>query len=171
MDKLGQVKEATAQKDKSWEEWGLVELVENLRKYTDKNPLPDATAPTQQETEKPVGNQGNNLRRKESMLMSSPSLRQPRQLPTPAACVYCNSAQHQSLECTKVLDRASRREFLKRNSLLYNCAHSFSVQVSWMWEVQQQTSHIYRRRTLKINTATTLSGRTSHPFRQVLWCK
>ena len=26
-----------AQKDDVWEEWGLEELVENLRKYTDRN--------------------------------------------------------------------------------------------------------------------------------------
>ena len=40
MDKLGPVREAMAQKDDDWEEWGLEELVENLRKYTDRNPYP-----------------------------------------------------------------------------------------------------------------------------------
>ena len=38
MDKLGPVREALAQKDDNWEEWGLDELVENLRKYTDRTP-------------------------------------------------------------------------------------------------------------------------------------
>ena len=41
MDKLGPVREAMAQKDDNWEEWGLEELVENLRKYTDRKSLPD----------------------------------------------------------------------------------------------------------------------------------
>ena len=40
MDKLGPVREVMAQKDDDWEEWGLEELVDNLRKYTDCNPLP-----------------------------------------------------------------------------------------------------------------------------------
>ena len=40
MDKLGPVREVMAQKDDDWEEWGLEELVDNLRKYTDRNPLP-----------------------------------------------------------------------------------------------------------------------------------
>ena len=40
MDKLGPVREAIVQKDDDWEEWGLEELVENLRKYTDRNLLP-----------------------------------------------------------------------------------------------------------------------------------
>lgn len=39
MDKLGSVREAMAQKDDDWEEWGLEALVENLRKYTDQNSL------------------------------------------------------------------------------------------------------------------------------------
>ena len=35
MDKLGPIRKAMAQKDDDWEEWGLEELVENLRNYTD----------------------------------------------------------------------------------------------------------------------------------------
>ena len=35
MDKLGPVREAIIQKDDHWEEWGLQELVENLRKYVE----------------------------------------------------------------------------------------------------------------------------------------
>ena len=37
MDTLGPVRETMAQKDDVWEEWSLEELVENLRKYTDRN--------------------------------------------------------------------------------------------------------------------------------------
>jgi len=40
MDKLGPVKEAMVHKDHDWEEWDLEQLVENLRKYTDRQPLP-----------------------------------------------------------------------------------------------------------------------------------
>ena len=39
MDKLGPVREVLVQKDDDWEEWGLEELVENLRKYVERNPL------------------------------------------------------------------------------------------------------------------------------------
>lgn len=35
IDKLGPIREAMAQKDYDWEKWGLEELVENLRKYSD----------------------------------------------------------------------------------------------------------------------------------------
>ena len=37
---LGAIRDAMAQKDDDWKKWGLEELVENLRKYTDRNPLP-----------------------------------------------------------------------------------------------------------------------------------
>ena len=40
IDKLGPVKEAIIQKEDDWEEWDLEQLVENLRKYTDRQPLP-----------------------------------------------------------------------------------------------------------------------------------
>ena len=56
------------------------------------------------------------------MLMSGSNRRQPRQPPPPAACIYSNSHHHRSSECTKILNLASRREFLKTNRLCYNCA-------------------------------------------------
>ena len=59
VDKLGPVTEALVQKYDDWEEWGLEELVESLRKYTDRNPLPE-TSSWHHDVKKPVGsNQGN----------------------------------------------------------------------------------------------------------------
>ncbi|XP_068670941.1 uncharacterized protein [Montipora foliosa] len=121
MDKLGPVREAMAQKDDNWEEWGLEELVENLRKYTDRNPLPDTHTPSN-EVKKPVANQGSHQRRGDKLLMSGSTSRQLRQQQMPA-CVS-SSHSHRSSECTKVLDVASRRKFLKSNRLCFNCARS-----------------------------------------------
>ena len=39
MDKLGGVREALIQKDDDWEEWSLTDLVRNLGKFVDRNPL------------------------------------------------------------------------------------------------------------------------------------
>ena len=82
MDKLGPVREAMAQKDDNWEEWGLEELVENLRKYTDRNPLPDTHTPSN-EVKKPVANQGSHQRRGDKLLMSGSTSRHPRQQQMP----------------------------------------------------------------------------------------
>ena len=118
MDKLGPVRETVAQKDDDWEEWGLEELVENLRRYTDRN----AVLPTQADMaipgKKTLGDQGHEPRRRDKILMTGSSTRQQQ---NPPACVYCNMSNHRSWECTKVLDIAGRREALKRNKLCYNC--------------------------------------------------
>ena len=42
---------------------------------------------------------------------------------TPSLCLLCLKS-HRSSDCTKVLDIASRREYLTRNKLCYNCARS-----------------------------------------------
>ena len=41
MDKLGPVREVLIQEDDNWEEWGPEDLVENLPKYVERNPLRD----------------------------------------------------------------------------------------------------------------------------------
>ena len=65
MNKLGPVTEALVQKYDDWEEWGLEELVDSLRKYTDRDPLPE-TSSRNHDVKKPVGlNQGNPWRRSE----------------------------------------------------------------------------------------------------------
>ena len=102
--------------------WGLEELVENLRKYTNRNPLPERHTPSN-EVKKPVANQGSHQRRGDKLLMSGSNSRQPRQQQMPT-CVYCSSHSHRSSGCTKVLDVASRREFLKSNRLCFNCGRS-----------------------------------------------
>ena len=61
---LDQWQEALVQKYDDWEEWGLEELVESLRKYTDRNPLPD-TSSRNQDVKKPMGSNQGNLWRSE----------------------------------------------------------------------------------------------------------
>ena len=39
MDKLGSVREVIVQNDDNWEEWGLEEVVEHLRRYIERNHL------------------------------------------------------------------------------------------------------------------------------------
>ena len=41
MDKLGPVREVLVQKDDDWEEWGLEQLVANLRRHVERSPVRD----------------------------------------------------------------------------------------------------------------------------------
>ena len=121
IDKFGLIREAMAQKDYDWEKWGLEELVENLRKYTDWNPLPLVESSLQSPSSTVPGNWDNRQKKPEKYLMARGNIRQ---LQSPPPCVYCGLKSHRSSDFTKVLDIASRWEYLTRNKLCYNCTRS-----------------------------------------------
>ena len=105
MDKLGPVQRILAQGDDNWEEWKLQDLTENLRKFVERcpiNPSEDKAADFHQHQRKDKLFMENSYQRKKS-------------------CIYCGIQDHRSAECTKVLTIASRREYLKRNNLCFNC--------------------------------------------------
>lgn len=111
MDKLGPVREVLVQKDDDWEEWGLEELVENLRKYVERNPLMESGNSgriDENSRNRPCHTHKNSSwkRDREKMLLGNNGRSRPNQRPT---CVYCNSYDHSSHNCTKVLDVAARR--------------------------------------------------------------
>ena len=109
MDKLGPVREALTQKDDKWEEWRLQDLVEHLRGYTDRIPLPvPATEVVSSEKKS-----------KEKMLLTKTS--DPAQQRRTQDCVYCGSSEHRANTCSKVLDIAHRREIIKKKKLCFNC--------------------------------------------------
>ena len=125
MDKLGPVREVLFQKDDNWEEWGLGELVENLRKYVERNPLrANEDTGTKDDTSKNRQDDSQKLRpwkrdkEREKMLYGNNRRPRSNQKPT---CVYCNSYDHYSHNCTKVLDIAARRAIIHRNGLCWNC--------------------------------------------------
>ena len=112
MDKLGSVREVIVQKDDNWEEWGLEELVEHLRRYIERNPLrTDAISHAVNKEEKPA-RYGRRDRDKLLFNIKQGKL----------TCIYCDSIDHTSTKCTRVLDVASRREVLKRKKACFNCA-------------------------------------------------
>ena len=119
MDKLGPVKEALVRKDDEWEEWKLEELVENLRKYIDRNPLPETdTGASPYPSLVKKRNEFQDWRNKrDKMLLASVEKPQRR---TPG-CVYCGLPNHRSVDCLKVLDVAARKDILKKSRLCFNC--------------------------------------------------
>ena len=119
IDKLGPVKEALVQKDDDWEEWKLEELVENLRKYIDRNPLPETetgASPYPNQVKKRIECQDWRNKR-DKMLLASTQKTQRRS----PGCVYCGLPNHKSVDCLKVLDIAARKDILKKSRLCFNC--------------------------------------------------
>lgn len=112
MDKLGPIREHLIQKDDHWESWDLQELVTNLGRYVDRNPLttkPGVGSKNQQtqnhsDRRDRRHDQGEHDsgrdRRHESSMMGKTSDK-----PTPK-CVFCTN-KHYSDKCQKVFNKSS----------------------------------------------------------------
>ena len=113
-DKLGPVRELLAQNDDNWENWSLEDLVESLRKYTDRNPMKE------REEDRDVSSRRNRdySQRHDSMNSTNTKLliSKPQH-----GCAYCDSTEHTSLKCRKVLNTAARREILRKKRACFNC--------------------------------------------------
>ena len=92
-----------------------------LRSYTDWNPLPLVESSLPPPSPTVPGNRDNRQKTPNKNFMAGGNIQQPQ---SPPPCVYCGLNSHRSSDCTKVLDIASRREYLTRNKLCYNCARS-----------------------------------------------
>ena len=114
MDKLGPVKEAMVKKDDDWEEWDLEQLVDNLRKFVDRHPLPmvDFTSPIYRKQYQETMSE---WKRRDKMLKAN-AFQQSSQKSN--GCVYCGKCNHRSTECFKILDVAHRRAIPKKKHAL-----------------------------------------------------
>jgi hypothetical protein len=114
MDKLGPVREVLVQKDDDWETWGLTELVESLNKFVNHNPI-------REEEGEVAGKQDWKKRSRwadhEKLLLGNGGERTKQK-----QCIYCESKEHTSVKCTKILDISKRWEILKQKNSCYNCA-------------------------------------------------
>lgn len=118
MDKLGPVREVIVQKDDAWEEWGVEQLVNNLRKYVERNPL--RTSDDDGKRDNTLGHHPGRKER-EKLLLGNSEGPKPTRPNRKFTCVYCNSDEHFSNNCMRVLDLAARRAILQRNKMCYNC--------------------------------------------------
>ena len=87
--------------------------MENLRKYTDRNPLLNEVGPPKKSG--PQGSHDRNIRDK--MFMTNVDQNQRKK----QTRVYCGLDNHRSVDCIKVLYIASRKEILQRKKLCFKC--------------------------------------------------
>lgn len=111
LDKLEGIRADLTRVDDDWQEWGFSQLLEALRKWTERNPLP---------TENKSGNQddkeqgpGKNSKRD--------NLLQAQQQWKHRPCVYCETNDHKSSDCTKVAHIVDRKRILTAKALCFNC--------------------------------------------------
>ena len=107
LDKLEGIRSDLVRTDDSWQEWKFPQLVEALRKWTERNP------PKPEQDDERI-----NHRRKSKSF----NTRQPEHKARP--CVYCKDTSHKSVDCKEVVTVADRRKFLGENQLCFNCTGS-----------------------------------------------
>ena len=114
------VQKALVQEDDDWEEWDLEQLVDNLRKYVDRHPLPveDSTTSNRNVYRRQYQENMHEWKKRDKMMMANAFQKSFRKSP---ACVYCGKGNHRSADCFKMLDVAHRREILKKNNTCFNC--------------------------------------------------
>ena len=116
LDKLGPVREVLAQADDNWEEWGLEQLVENLRKYVDRNPLTgNGYRRHTQESEE----QRHQHRRRNDQLYTTGEEKKRK-------CVFCNN-EHWSSDCAKMKTVSDRKRFFIQKKMCFNCGGEHKI--------------------------------------------
>ena len=101
LDKLPGIRADLVRLDDEWQEWGFPQVLEALRKWCDRNPLPSS--------EQPI------LKVRDKLYNS----RQEEWKPRP--CVYCESSGHKSVDCDKIVGVAQRKKHLSEKRLCFNC--------------------------------------------------
>ena len=84
LDKLPDIRADLVRLDDNWQEWGFPQLVEGLRKWCERNPVPLD------------GNHGRRDKGRDPLLQAKQEGGKHR------VCVYCKSEEHKSVDCDKI---------------------------------------------------------------------
>ena len=107
LEKLPGIRADLVRLDEDWQEWGFPQLVEALRKWCERNPVP---------LDSHRG--GNSGRPDKGGGRAFQAKQEDWKLKT---CVYCKSSEHRSVDCEKIKGVADRRKHLCTNKLCYSC--------------------------------------------------
>ena len=90
--------------DDNWQEWEFHEVIEALRKWTERNPVQNER-------------RGEYINPKEKIKTYMARQEGPPQ----ATCVYCNQEDHKGIVCEKFKDMKDRQKILSEKQLCFNC--------------------------------------------------
>lgn len=107
LDKLPGIRADLVRLDDEWQEWGFPQLVEALRKWCERNPVPLDSHKD--------GKFGRHDRGGDRSFQTKQEDWKPK------PCVYCKSSEHKSVDCEKIKGVADRRKYLSTNKLCFNC--------------------------------------------------
>ena len=110
LDKLEGIRGDLVRTDDDWQEWDFPQLVEVLRKWTERNPLKQ----DDRATEKPPPG-GSQWHKRSKTFQTKQREWKPR------ACVYCEGTGHKASDCNKVVSVDERKKILSEKQLCFNC--------------------------------------------------
>ena len=114
LDKLPGIRADLVRMDDDWQEWEFSQLVEALRKWCERNPVPLIESRHDSWT----SDKGFKQQRRDKVLQVKQQEWKPR------ACVYCDANNHKTSECDSVTSVADRRKILSTKRLCFNCTGS-----------------------------------------------
>ena len=110
LDKLEGIRADLVRTNDNWQEWGFTQLVNALRRWTERNPISQDERGAR-----------TNFRETSQSTQKREKFFQVRQEWKRRPCIYCEGDDHKSVECNKVIEIAQRKECLKKKKLCFNC--------------------------------------------------
>ena len=112
-DKLPAIRGDLVRTDPTWESWNFEKLTEALRLWTRRNPIKNPSA------EKTTHQQDDSYWKHDNPSRACHTQQKNRQ--RVPSCVYCESTDHKSTNCPKVVNMADGKKILLQKRLCYNC--------------------------------------------------
>ena len=106
LDKLDGIRSDLVRTDDDWQNWKFPELIEALRKWTERNPLK-----RDQELDRSNQRWSNRSKNFQTRQQEHKS----------RSCVYCDDPSHRSTDCKKVVSVGDRRKILGEKQRCFNC--------------------------------------------------
>ena len=119
LDRLPGIRADLVRDDEKWKEWGFVELVEALRRWVERNPVE-----SKQHREVRHGGVNATFRNdppRERLFRTGNENKSDLRSSKFKNCVYCQSKEHKSIECSVVSSSNERKRFLAEKKLCFNC--------------------------------------------------
>ena len=115
LDRLPGIRSELVRDDDYWQDWKFPELVESLRRWTERNPAADSRSDRFQRHEghKWIPNRERVYRTGDQNVQMGG-----------ASCVYCNSKAHKSVQCNVLSQARDRKKFLAERKFCFNCTGS-----------------------------------------------
>ena len=112
LDKLKGIKADLVRGNDGWKDWGFKDLLTELQKWTQINPVEETAA---EKSEKDPSGKRNFKLPLPAFNTHQSKLRSGNQ------CVYCEDDNHRAINCTKVTSVHERQKILSEKKLCFNC--------------------------------------------------